>query len=166
MIEYYDRGRKLGFDYGDKTYFEYGKLHYGLILNLPISIHKYYVNGDMKKGVTKEGTSYNNYIKNIKFSLNLEVFEDKKTFIMVEYYYPNNYYNDIDNPLKCLFDSFSKAGIIADDRFFKNTYIEKYNKDDIEEEFGIKQPNNFKGYCYVELMEYTKFKKNVRFNIK
>lgn len=126
------------------------------IIDLPPSIHSYYSFFRGRQQITKTGIEYTKYIQ----SLNLKKFGvDEEVDIYIDYYFKTNASNDIDNPLKCLFDSLTKVDVITDDKYIKKLVAEKFWPKDLVDIHGKKAPKNFRGGMYLEIKSYKNLRK-------
>lgn len=95
-----------------------------LKLPFPISVNRYYKHTRKGVNISEEGMKFRRVVSfivaaNRRHHNITNRIIDEPVEITVEYYPDNNRVHDIDNPLKCLFDSLTKAQVWTDDKLVK-----------------------------------------------
>jgi Holliday junction resolvase RusA-like endonuclease len=116
-----------------------------LILELPYppSLNSYYRHVGNKVLISKAGREYRERIKAIVSFDGIKGFDKVDLQVIITCYPPDNRRRDIDNTLKCLFDSLTHSQIWNDDSQVKRLFVEK--KEPLEN-----------GQVILKIMEYQK----------
>ena len=116
-----------------------------LILELPYppSLNSYYRHVGNKVLISKAGREYRERIKTIVIFDGIKGFDKVDLQVIITCYPPDNRRRDIDNTLKCLFDSLTHAQVWSDDSQVKRLFVEK--KEPLEN-----------GQVILKIMEYQK----------
>jgi Holliday junction resolvase RusA-like endonuclease len=116
-----------------------------LILELPYppSLNSYYRHVGNKVLISKAGREYRERIKAIVSFDGIKGFDKVDLQVIITFYPPDNRRRDIDNTLKCLFDTLTHSQIWNDDSQVKRLFVEK--KEPLEN-----------GQVILKIMEYQK----------
>lgn len=115
-----------------------------MIIELPYppSLNSYYRHVGSKVMISKNGRLFRDQVNQIAILDNVQnKFNDKDLQVVITLYPPDRRKRDIDNVLKCLFDSLTHAKVWHDDSQVKRMFVEK--NEPIEQ-----------GLVIVKIMEY------------
>ena len=97
-----------------------------LTLPLPPSINHYYeVNANGGKRIGEEGKLYRNLVLVMAQKAKARLGLNEPLRLLINIYLENMRYHDLDNILKCLFDSMQFAGIYTNDNWICKLGMEK-----------------------------------------
>ncbi len=115
--------------------------HINLCLPWPPSVNGYWRSFKGRQIISARGRQYLETVRNIAKMHKLKgYFGDCRLEVIVEMYPPDKRKRDIDNYLKCVFDSFSKSKIWDDD-------------EQVDELIVSKRPKSGKGFLQINVRE-------------